>query len=119
MTTTPPRRRRWYQFGLRTMFVVVTVFAVWLGWELKFVRERDKSRRWIVENGGDISSIIAMTVDGSANVHFESPANLPFWRRWMGDELIGSIWLAAEPSEADIRRLRRQFPEAKVIKRRK
>jgi hypothetical protein len=34
MPTTPPTRRRWYQFGLGTMLLLVTVFAIWLGWEL-------------------------------------------------------------------------------------
>src|SRR5260221_160080 len=36
------RKRRWPQFSLRTMFVMVTLFAVWLGWNLHIVRERDK-----------------------------------------------------------------------------
>ncbi len=38
-----PTRRRWFQFRLRGLLVAVTLFAVfmgWLGWELKFVRER-------------------------------------------------------------------------------
>ncbi|HEY2838671.1 MAG TPA: hypothetical protein VGJ26_05965 [Pirellulales bacterium] len=42
-------RRRWFQFGLRTMFVVVMLFAALLGWELKFVRER---QTWIEANFG-------------------------------------------------------------------
>ena len=34
MPITPPTRRRWFQFGLRTMFVVVTGAAVFLGWTI-------------------------------------------------------------------------------------
>ena len=50
VTTTP--RRRWFRFSLRTLFVVVTVFAAWLGWELNWIRERrliaNGAPRWVV-----------------------------------------------------------------------
>jgi hypothetical protein len=29
---TPARKRRWLRFSLRTLFVVVTVLACWIGW---------------------------------------------------------------------------------------
>ena len=35
-------KRRWFRWSLRTMFVVVTLFAVWLGYSLNWIRERDK-----------------------------------------------------------------------------
>lgn len=38
MTTMP--RRRWFAYSLRTLFVVVTVFGCWLGYELNWIRER-------------------------------------------------------------------------------
>ncbi len=38
MTTAP--KRRWFAYSLRTLFVVVTVFGVWLGYELNWIRER-------------------------------------------------------------------------------
>lgn len=31
---------RWFRFSLRTLFVVVTIFGVWLGCNLRIVRER-------------------------------------------------------------------------------
>jgi hypothetical protein len=34
--------RRWFRWSLRTMFVVVTVFACWLGYELNWIRQRHK-----------------------------------------------------------------------------
>jgi hypothetical protein len=33
-----PADRRWFQYSLRTLFIIVTVFAVWLGWELSIIR---------------------------------------------------------------------------------
>lgn len=41
--TSPPPRRRWFQYSLATMFVVVTVIAIWFalysrfGWTLALV----------------------------------------------------------------------------------
>jgi len=46
----PPRR--WFRFSLRTMFVVVTVFAVWLGYQVNWIRERKKLRVEWEESGG-------------------------------------------------------------------
>ena len=37
-----PSRRRWYQFGIGTMLVTIALFALWLGWEMHKVRERDR-----------------------------------------------------------------------------
>ena len=37
---TAPPKRRWFSFSLRTMFALVTVFGVYLGWQLRIVRER-------------------------------------------------------------------------------
>jgi hypothetical protein len=38
MTAAP--KRRWPRFSLRTLFVVVTVFGCWLGYELNWIRQR-------------------------------------------------------------------------------
>ncbi len=32
--------RRWFRYSLRTLFVVVTVFGCWLGYELNWIRQR-------------------------------------------------------------------------------
>jgi hypothetical protein len=32
--------RRWFQWSLRTLFVVVTVFGCWLGYEFNWIRQR-------------------------------------------------------------------------------
>ena len=39
----PERKRRWYQFSLRTLLIVVTLLAVpcaYTGWQAKIVRDR-------------------------------------------------------------------------------
>jgi hypothetical protein len=37
---TPAPKRHWFRFSLRTLFVVVTVFGCWLGYELNWIRQR-------------------------------------------------------------------------------
>jgi TRAP-type C4-dicarboxylate transport system permease small subunit len=38
----PPPTRRWFQFGIGTMFLAVTILALWLGWELRIVHQRKR-----------------------------------------------------------------------------
>lgn len=42
MTHAPKRapKRRWFRWSLRTLFVVVTVFAVWLGYYIDWIQRR-------------------------------------------------------------------------------
>lgn len=103
-TPTPPRRR-WFRFSLRTMFVLVTVFAVFVGWlarEWRIVREREE---WIRYNyDGDHPHWLAQGDDLGVS--------LPIWRTWLGDHPVRSIypydaWTAEERSKAE-----RLFPEA-------
>jgi len=46
MSTAPPTRRSRFQFGLGTLFVMVTLFACWLGWTLYQVRKREELLRY-------------------------------------------------------------------------
>jgi hypothetical protein len=61
METPAPTRRRWFQFSLTTMFVVVAVFAVWLGYYANWASQRAAIRNhsgplkfhcFAVKNGG-------------------------------------------------------------------
>ncbi len=43
MSKPPKRKRRWFQFSLRTLLIGVTLLAVacaYVGWQAKIVRER-------------------------------------------------------------------------------
>ena len=57
MTTEPTKpkpRRRWLQYSLRTFFVLLTVFCVWLGWMSYEAREQRKAVQWVQEIGGTV-----------------------------------------------------------------
>jgi hypothetical protein len=100
MSTSP--RRRWFQFSLATMFVVVTAVAIWLGWELKFIRDRK-------------ATIARMVADGSGSA-IPKPASLyPSWRRRLGDELFGLIIVPDAWTEGDAMAVKSLFPESRIL----
>jgi hypothetical protein len=105
MTSPTPPRRRWFQFSLGTMLVLVTVFAAWLGWELSFVRERKATRRWLVENEW---RVLHPTYGGVEPSDF----TIPKWRVWMGDEPIAIIISPEAVTVRDLERVRNLFREA-------
>ena len=52
-------KRRWFSYSLRTMFVVLTVFCVWLGYQVNWIRQRTnfiaEQTAHYVQRGGDPS----------------------------------------------------------------
>ena len=110
MPPAPKHTRRRFQFGLGTMFVMVTVVAVWLGWELTFVRERRTALEWLKKNGGFVVSV-AETKNNQ--VPPPEPVNeIPIWRRWLGDEAMYFVVPPDNATEDDLSRFQRLFPEA-------
>jgi hypothetical protein len=106
MSEAPPTRRRWYQFGLGTLFLVVTVFAMWLAWELNFIRERQAWLRLARDN-----RVVAKTAsDWTGTV--PASAQIPIWRRLLGDESIVAIRLLVGSPDEELQQVRRLFPES-------
>jgi hypothetical protein len=102
-------KRRWFQFGLRTMFVALTLFAVWLGWELKCIRERRAFIDWLRTssvNGFTRGEVIE-------NAAFNEPQRIPVWRQWLGDKSFQMVVLHDVTVE-DGRTALRLFPEARI-----
>jgi hypothetical protein len=38
-----PHNRRYFQFSLRTLFALMTILCIWLGYQLNWIRERHKA----------------------------------------------------------------------------
>ena len=91
------RNRRWFRFSLRTLFVAVTVFCVWVGYQCNWVRERHKALKEL----------------NRLNVLFDSQKLAP-WSIRLIERGVPSI--AVDPDVARdvqrIRELKRLFPEA-------
>ena len=40
-------KRRWFRFSLRMLFAAVTVLAIWLGWQVRWIHQRDEFQAWL------------------------------------------------------------------------
>lgn len=112
-----PSPRRWFRFSLRTLLVLVTLVACWLGWESSVVRHRQAIRKEFDAKPG----IDFTTADSSLWSYppgtAKPRASVPLVRRLLGDEPIQEIWMARwfnQISDADVARLTKAFPEATI-----
>lgn len=113
MPPAPKHTRRWLQFSLGTMFVVVTVLGVWLGWELNVVRSRKNALAEMEASGAFEIRYQGLSVPGFPHVVQKgSDARRPPWiRRMLGDERLGVMVFRRPLTEVDLERVA-QFPEA-------
>ena len=112
--TTPPKRR-WFRFGLRTMFVLVTVAAVcaFLGPTAMTVYRRRQARNSIIANGGTIylqSDYTAQELEENGL----TTTRVSGLRRLMGDEAAVIILLRRGAAENEIEQMLLIFPEAQT-----
>jgi hypothetical protein len=52
--TKPKRKRRWYQYSLRTFLLLITIFAIWLDWLSNEARKQRQAVAWVHEMGGTV-----------------------------------------------------------------
>ena len=86
MTDKPKPRRRWLQFSLRTLFIVVTVFCVWLGFVVSKAREQRLAVEAIRAVGGYVSY----------NYQYSAQVGVLGWPKVLGNPpppLPGPVWL--------------------------
>jgi hypothetical protein len=57
MATSPPHKLRWYQFSLRSILVVMTVFALGLGLYIKYVKQDEERRSRITRFCNCVSNL--------------------------------------------------------------
>ncbi|HEY1599232.1 MAG TPA: hypothetical protein VGG64_06490 [Pirellulales bacterium] len=120
----PPTRRRWFQFGLRTIFVALTTMAVpmsWLGYHLHWMRERHAFAAGLIERRKQLN------IGTVFSQPFELRSDkMPFGLQLLGERAQQSIYLLrrsgadddrlnpARDDEDEIRRARGLFPEASI-----
>jgi hypothetical protein len=127
------------RFTLRTLFVVVTVIAVvlgWLMWQREIVRHRSDLLADVVRGGGEYVKIWTDTgifVEPNGEIKFKAaagparmiftklskeqqPQALGWWspRSWFGDATIARIGLPPNSPADTMAKLRQWFPEASV-----
>jgi hypothetical protein len=101
---------------LRTLFVVVTVFACWLGWNVNFIQRRKAALSAIHERQKGIPEL-----EGWSNVRvaFDSvqemnshPPHIAKIRAWLGDKPVPFVTVLFK---ADADAVRPLFPEATIL----
>ncbi len=101
----PPARRRWYQFSVGTMLLLVTAFAVWLGVAANAVHKRREITAWLADHGGSLEPS-------------QDQATVPIVRRWMGDLAIDAMLLdrhESMPKGLTFEKIVEAFPESRVM----
>src|SRR5262245_12630485 len=92
------------RYGLRTLFIAITAFAIWLGWQGHIVRELKALIQLIRDQHGWI------TLDGMSGQENE----MPWYRRLLGDHSV--VWIQCDPGLTNDEwfQIRSRFQEAVV-----
>jgi hypothetical protein len=105
----PKRKRRWFQFSLRTLLIVVTLLAAplgYVGWQAKIVRERRALLDSIKAAGGsDLTDVLHNSA---------IPPPPPWLRRILGDQTVEVLLVPATTNEETLARIHRLFPDTLV-----
>jgi hypothetical protein len=105
----PKRKRRWFQFSLRTLMIVVTLLAIpcgYVGWQAKIVRERMA-----------MSECIKKVEHGDCWFFDEDlSGGVPWIRRLLGDKTCMLI-LVPGASDEEFVAIKAAFPEADLVLR--
>lgn len=104
----PAPSRRWFRFSLRTLLIVVTIFAIWLGYQWHWIRQR----REFLERDTRLGNQTGLNVPSAPHLLWafgEAGYDSLFV---LVDSTISEQITANEKTRLD--RARRLFPEAKV-----
>ena len=129
----PKRRRRWYQFSLRTLMLFMFVCAVgsaWVGWELEATRREQAVVAEIEARKGEVEyhesplppsiarhfrkvrTVYISTFD-ITDAQLERLKELPSLEHLVATD-YNYIFALHEPDEADMRRIQKALPNCKV-----
>ena len=94
-----PRPERWPQVSLRGLLLLLTLFCVWLGVQVKWIRDRH-----------DLNELRAPGFYRSVD---SCPA--PWSLRILGEKGVSIIVLSPDAQAPEARKLKQLFPEARLI----
>jgi hypothetical protein len=79
ITAKPKRRRRWYQYSLRTFLLLITIFAIWFGYLANEARKQRQAVAWVHDMGGMLGYDYELDEDGGFKEDAKPPG--PNWLR--------------------------------------
>jgi hypothetical protein len=114
---------RWFRFSLRTLFVLVTVSCVWLGYHLNWIRER---QAFIAEmeslKGRELACVLLFdnnllayyrnATPGTEYDYMKTTFSLSLWL--LGEPRVAIIYVSDKADASVTSRANRFFPEADV-----
>jgi hypothetical protein len=106
----PKRKRRWYQFGLGTAFIVMTTFCVWCWSEADLARKRHKVIEALLPYDENRPGIDV----GTGGIMFTRGTSAPWPLNWFGEQGFAEICVPKGTPAKDIAVLRKLFPEAYI-----
>ena len=114
MEAEPPKRRcRRFQFRLRTLMMVVTLFCVfggYVGHQVQLVHERKLVLDWITAHNGEVA--ITRKNPGAPDYR----PSIPWLRRILGDSAVARVNFGSSLNTEDEGRIREAFPEIEDIR---
>ena len=105
MTSPAPPRRRCFRFSLRTLFVVVTLFCVWLGYHVKWIHDRREAREWESHHWG-------------MGLRDATPTDAPWSIRMLGEPTSDKevvVTAATNDELKKVEEVRQLFPELIIV----
>ena len=129
----PKRKRRWFQFSLRTLLIGVTLVAI-AAWyvrsEVNFVNERKELASYLAAQNGAGPNRVTFASESERqlkrlkwNLPFRAGSKtynppflrVSFLREWLGDDFALVVEFYGRRPEAFMKRLKAAFPEAEII----
>ena len=106
-------QRLWSRFSLRTFFILFTVLAVWLAWNVYQVRQRERMEQYVATLGASNR----LTKNPGPVISYGDPIkpwkSLPIMWRLLGVKSVRSIDLTGvRVAEDDQEHIQVWFPEA-------
>ena len=97
--------RKLFQFSLRGFLAVITVFALWLGWNVDRAAKQHAAIEAVEKLGGGTSYVWETRPEDGYPGNWRRP--VPAWLcEMLGDDLfanVGLVWFGAEADDADLR----------------
>ena len=112
MTETKPQLR-WFRFSLRTLFVLVAVISVPLGWfayQLNWVRERNEFINGLQAASREKACWTLAEVGG----HLDDKRQVSFIRELLGDQAYSRLLLPANFDTFLVSKANNLFPESQI-----
>lgn len=100
-------KTRWFRFSLRKFFLVVTVLALWLGWNAYQVRQRHRIEQYVA------------TFAAKQIIFYGTPVkpwkSFPIMWRLLGAKPVQYFdFQGLDLGEDDMEHIREWFPEAEI-----